>query len=90
MTIREAININPKVELALYSSQIDLNLPIYHDFSPNSRGYARGSWRGQIFKLWYLFAMIVELSSVTCYNIANNHIYDVVTSYRSQLDDYGK
>ena len=41
-------------------------------------------------KLWYLFAMIVELSSVTCYNIANNHVYDVVTSYRSQLDDYGK
>ena len=40
--------------------------------------------------LWYLFAMIVELSSVTCYNIANNHVYDVVISYRSQLDDYGK
>ena len=41
-------------------------------------------------KLWYLFAMIVELSSVTCYNIANNHVYDVIISYRSQLDDYGK
>ena len=44
MTIREAININPTVELALYSFQIDPNLPIYHDFSPNSRGYAWGSW----------------------------------------------
>ena len=48
MTIREAININPKVGLALYSSQIDPNLPIYHDFSPNSRGHATSLQRGQI------------------------------------------
>ena len=50
ITIREAININPKVVSALYSSQIDPNLPIYHGLSPNSRGRARGSWRGQISK----------------------------------------
>ena len=41
MTIREAFNVNPKVELGLYSSQIDLNLAIYHQFDPDGRGHAR-------------------------------------------------
>ena len=48
MTTREAFNVNPKVELALYSSQIDLNLAVYHQFGPDGRGHARGSGRGQI------------------------------------------
>ena len=43
MTIREAFNINPKVELALYSSQIDLNLAVYHQFSLDGRGHAQQS-----------------------------------------------
>ena len=30
LTIIEAINIKPKVKLALYSSQIDPNLAVYH------------------------------------------------------------
>ena len=48
LTIKEAININHKVHLTLYSSRIDLNLAIYHYFTATSRGHATGPERGQI------------------------------------------
>ena len=90
MTIREAININQKVGLALYSSQIDPNLAIYHNFSLNNRGRARGVIGVKSSNSWQLLAIIVELSSVTCFSLVDNHVYDVGTSYRTQFDDYGE
>ena len=40
LTIKEAININHKVQSTLYSAQINLNLAIYHYFNATSRGHA--------------------------------------------------
>ena len=90
MTIREAININQKVGLALYSSQIDPNLAICHDFSLNNRGRARGVIGVKSSNLWYLLAIIIKLSSVTCSNIVNMVVNEAETSYRTQFDDNGE
>ena len=47
MTTREAINTNPEAEVALYSSQIDLNPATYHYFNARSRGHATGPGRAK-------------------------------------------
>jgi len=54
-----------KVQLALCSSRIDLNLATDHDFRPGSRGHARGAQRANLANLMYLLAMTIALSSVT-------------------------
>ena len=51
-----------------------------------ARGLREAKWA----YLLYLLAMIIELSSVTCSRLVNSHVYDILTSYRTQFDVHGE
>ena len=66
MTKREASNINPEAELALYSFQIDFNLAVYHQFGPDGSGRARalGGVKSVIFLYLNNYARYSEVRDI--------------------------